>query len=258
MKGVIPDEYKDIIEKNFMLISPSGERKFGVEAFIEWNAKRGFDVSRKAKEYNDVLKKVETYKKDELISGIDKMRNTFEKVFLDEVFYLEFYSIEVFGKTKLGQMLLYSKQSQDKKLIKEVVDETKERVNRLIEKYNIDAIGFVPPSVKREVQFMKEVERRLNIGLPTVKLEKIKGEVIVPQKTLNRLSDRIENSKQIRFVSGVESKKYDTVLLIDDALGSGATLNEVARQIKKQKAATKVIGMVFTGSFSGFDVISEV
>jgi len=45
---------------------------------------------------------------------------------------------------------------------------------------------------------------------------------------------------------------------IDDALGSGATLNETAKKIKKQKLAENIIGPAITGSFSGFEVISEV
>lgn len=48
------------------------------------------------------------------------------------------------------------------------------------------------------------------------------------------------------------------VLIIDDATGSGATLNETAMQIKRNGIAKKVIGLSITGSLKGFDVISEV
>ena len=49
------------------------------------------------------------------------------------------------------------------------------------------------------------------------------------------------------------------MLLIDDAVGSGATLNETAKQIRNKKLASgKIIGLAITGSFKGFDVISEV
>ena len=48
------------------------------------------------------------------------------------------------------------------------------------------------------------------------------------------------------------------MLLIDDALGSGATLNETAQKIKSQRLAETVIGLAITGSFSGFEIISEV
>lgn len=251
-------EAKKIISENFFLISPVGKRMEGVEAFIEWSEKRGFDFNEKAKEYIEIYKRYQKYFKDGLVSGMYKMKETFEDVFLDKVYYLDFYSIEVFGKTKLGQMMLYAKQSQDKKLIRELVGEIKPKIEKLIEDSKIDAVGFIPPSIKREVQFLKEVEKGLNLSLPKIELVKVSGDVIVPQKTLNKLSDRVENSKQIKLIIGREVKKYKNVLLIDDAMGSGATLNEVARQIKMQIKPDNVIGLAITGSFSGFEVISEV
>lgn len=84
----------------------------------------------------------------------------------------------------------------------------------------------------------------------------MKTPVIVPQKTLNKLEDRIENAKRTIMVD--EEKKFKTVLLIDDALGSGATINETAKKIKNQQLAETIIGLAITGSFSGFEVISEV
>ena len=52
---------------------------------------------------------------------------------------------------------------------------------------------------------------------------------------------------------------FDNILLIDDAVGSGATLNETAAQIKRKKLCHgKIIGLAVVGSFKGFDVISEV
>ena len=49
------------------------------------------------------------------------------------------------------------------------------------------------------------------------------------------------------------------ILLIDDAVGSGATLNEIARQIKEKGIAKgKILGLAIIGSIKGFDVISEV
>ncbi len=77
-----------------------------------------------------------------------------------------------------------------------------------------------------------------------------------PQKTLTKLEDRIENAKSTIIVD--DSRKFKTLLLIDDALGSGATLNEVARKIKSQKMADTIIGLTITGSYSGFEAISEV
>ena len=252
----IDSKTKKLITENFFLITPSGERKEGVEAFIEWCQKRGEPVEKTAKEYAESLKKYAQYKKSGLIDGGYKLKRTFKNVYLDKVFYLDFYSIERFGKTKLGQLLLYAKQSQNQTLIDELVEKIKPRINSLIKKYKIEAVGFIPPTVKREVQLMKELEKRLGLSLPTISLIKVKTTVTVPQKTLNKLEDRVENAKNTIILD--DSRKYNNILLIDDALGSGATLNETAKKIKQQNLAKVIIGLAITGSFSGFEVISEV
>lgn len=77
--------------------------------------------------------------------------------------------------------------------------------------------------------------------VPELKLDKVVGEVRVPQKTLTKLQDRIQNAQATIFVT--DKRVFDTILLIDDAVGSGATFNEVARKIKKQGMAKKVIGL---------------
>ena len=46
--------------------------------------------------------------------------------------------------------------------------------------------------------------------------------------------------------------------MLDDAVGSGATLNETACKLKMKKLAAEVIGFAVIGSFKGFDVIQEV
>ena len=54
------------------------------------------------------------------------------------------------------------------------------------------------------------------------------------------------------------SFSYKNVLLIDDAVGSGSTLNQIAGKIKNKQLAQKVIGLAIVGSFKGFDVITDV
>lgn len=252
----IDSKSKKIIEENFLLITPSGERQEGLEAFIKWCQKRGENIQKTAKEYITSIKKYAKYKKGGLIDGSYKLRHTFKKVFLDKTLYLDFYSIERFGKTKLGQLLLYAKQSQNQNLINELVEKIKAQIFSVIKKNKIDAVGFIPPTVKREIQLMKEIEKKLNLTIPVISLVKIKTTVIVPQKTLNKLEDRIENAKNTIIIN--DNRKYKNLLLIDDALGSGATLNETAKKLKQQNPTCKIIGLAITGSFSGFEVISEV
>jgi len=249
-----------ILNDRFLIITPAGERKEGWEGFLYWCKRTKQPPVKTAKEYVKTLNKYDSFRKKahgNLIDGMGKMKSTFEKVYLNKLFYVDFYSIERFGKTKLGQLLLYAKQSQDRNLIKELAVSVKPQINFILKKYQIDGVGFVPPTVKREIQLMKELEKNLDLGKRKVAITKIKTEIIIPQKTLNKLDDRIENAQRTFVVS--ETGKYSNVLLIDDALGSGATINEIASQINSREICKgKIIGLTITGSFKGFDVISEV
>lgn len=248
---------KRIIDEKYLFISPSGESKYGWEGFLAWCRKTNQDSERTARDYLATLKKFDKFRKNGFIDGMPKMKNTFKEVFLDKLFYLDFYSIERFGKTKLGQLLLYAKQSQNLKLISRLIDEIRPKIVYLIGKYNIDGVLFIPPTVKREVQFMRELEKKLSLPVRTITVGKIRTEIIIPQKTLSKLEDRVDNARNTIVVE--DRKRYKNILLIDDAVGSGATINETARQIKnKGLASGRIIGLAITGSFKGFDVISEI
>lgn len=255
--GKADKQMQHFINERYLFISPAGESVAGWRGFLAWCEKTKQDPLKTAKEYIATIKKFDRFRKNNLIDGMSKMENTFKEVFLDKLFYLDFYSIERFGKTKLGQMLLYAKQSQNMILIRQLINEIRPRIISLINSYKIDGILFIPPTVKREVQFMKELEKQLSLPVRTLYVAKVKTEIIIPQKTLSKLEDRIENAKYTIIVD--DTKQYGNILLIDDAVGSGATLNETARQIKnKNLLSGKIVGLAITGSFKGFDVISEV
>lgn len=80
----------------------------------------------------------------------------------------------------------------------------------------------------------------------------------MPQKTLRKLEDRIINAKTTIIVPPNQQIDYN-ILIIDDAAGSGATLNETAKKIRTIATnKIKIIGYSIVGSYKGFDIISEV
>lgn len=255
--GASYDVSNDTIEKNFLLVTPLGERLEGMAGFSKWCHDRHYDISQKASEYTALHKKYEALKKNGLLDGMTKMQTTFgDDCQVDKAYYVDFYAWEVFGKTKLGQLLLYAKQSQDRKMIHEVAERIRPRIDQLIKRFRIDAIGYIPPTVKRTIQLMNVLEKSIPVPVPEIRLEKVTGEIRVPQKTLSKLKDRIENARATLLVT--EKRTFEAILLIDDAIGSGATFNEVTRKLKHQGVAKKVICLAITGSLKGFDVISEV
>jgi len=256
-KKLLDTKIEAFIEKNYLYISPLGETHKGVDGFQKWCEARNQNFQKQAEDYVKLSNAINNLRKSGLLNGTAKMVGTFEQCYLDQVFYLDFYSIERFGKTKLGQMLLYAKQSQNKAMIRELVAEIKPQIDRLVKEKKIDAVGFIPPTVKREVQFMKELRKDLGLSVTNFAIEKVDTPIKIPQKTLSKLEDRIINASNTLIVT--EKRKFKNILLIDDAVGSGATLNQVARKIREQALVTgKIIGLAITGSYKGFDVISEV
>ncbi len=251
-----PARTAEFIQENYLYISPLGAVRPGVEGFLEWCESRKQSPKKTAEDYVKTLKEYQAYKKSGLIDGLPKAKCTFDKVYLSRLFYLDFYSIERFGKTELGQLLLYAKQSQNKRFIRDLGLQIKSKIQQLVETFEIDAVCFVPPTVKRQVQLMTELERQLRLDLPSVSIVKVSNAIAIPQKTLSKLADRVENARRTIVVD--EKRTYKKILLIDDAVGSGATLNETAKQLKEKGIAQKIIGLALVGSFKGFEVISEV
>jgi hypoxanthine phosphoribosyltransferase len=108
------------------------------------------------------------------------------------------------------------------------------------------------------VQFLDVLRSNLNLKIPELVAMKVMGSTRIAQKTLRRLEDRIINAKQTIAVNPRQLIDSN-VLIIDDAAGSGATLNEIAKKVKNiSSKKIKVIGYSVVGSFKGFDVISEV
>lgn len=257
---VLEDERQtDFLKLHFLLVTETGELKEGAEGFELWCKQRSLPFQKTVDEFISTCSRYLKYQNENgFIDGMEKLRSTkgYSQIYLDELFYLDFYAIERFGKTKLGTILHYAKQGQSKFLMKRLVDEIGNRLSKLCEILKVDAVLFVPPTIRREVQLMKFIQTHSNLSLPVVQIKKISGIIPVPQKSLTKLEERILNAQNTFSIT--ETGKFNHVLLIDDAVGSGATVNEIAGKIKQKSIAKKVSALAITGSFKGFDVITDV
>ncbi len=253
--AIFTKDVSGALENNFYNITPSGEELVGKLGFVSWCMERGFDLQKKSQEFFKTMEKYRKIRKNDLIDATNKLKKVF-KDGADKLFYYDFYSLEVFGKTKTGQKLLYAKQSEDKRLMKEIAEQIRPSLIKLIKSQSVDAVAYVPPTVPRKLQFMKVLARELKLDLPEIKILKVSSKIRVPQKTLKKLSDRIENADKTFVVE--KHSSFKKILLIDDAVGSGASINQIAQKIKERGIAKEVIGFAVTGSLNDFDVISEV
>lgn len=259
----LPKNVRDTISENFITISPSGNINEGIWAFANWciDSKRNLDITKSALEYIRIFQEYEILKDKngfiKITSKINKKGNT--ENYLDEIFSLDYYALPQFGKTRLAAQLFYAKQSSDKEYIDKILLEVTPKIQKLIEVTKVDAIGFIPPSIPRKVQFMKELQKRIITNLPIIRIEKlpkVHGKLIVQQKSLKSTNERIENARETIFINS--NQRYSKILLIDDFIASGSTLNEVSKKLKDSKQASNIIGFGIASSIKGFEVINEV
>lgn len=251
-----------LLDKYFAYVDPTGEFTTGISGFRTWLknvSKSEQEISLLARYIKDREDVNSLFSPQGWIDATQNISRTFDpEMCLDGVYYQDFYSLPTFGKTRLGFLMLYAKQSENRELIWQTADESREVIDQLIHILDINAVGFLPHSILRKVQFLKEFAKRLNLSQPVVTMSKAyPGKIRVAQKTLGKLEERIRNAKETIFVDKIDAR-YNNVLLIDDAVGSAATLNETAKKIKQMGIAKKVYGFAVVGSLKGFEVIREV
>lgn len=76
-----------------------------------------------------------------------------------------------------------------------MMDVIAKRITDFIKYSKADAIGFVPPTIRREVQLMKFIQNNLRVSLPVIDIKKVSGIIPVPQKSLSKLEERIRNAE---------------------------------------------------------------
>lgn len=256
--GVKSNLHSKIIEENFSLITATGQEISGMNGFLKWCVDRKLNTENMITKYQEQFDSYGKFFKHGFIDASEKMHSSFgEKSFLDKLFYLDFYSYPIFGRTKISNWLFYGKTLQQLELMNRVIDTEKNKIYNLILEQKIDAVLFVPPTVPRKIQFMKVLEDSLNLNIPKIKIVKVKTPIIIQQKSLKDLRERVENA-QNSLVVETRNTNYQRILIIDDFTGSGATLNVIAEKCKKQNVAIKVFGLTITGSINGFEIIREV
>ena len=256
---IFTDSDRKYLQDHWLQVTPTGDLLAGTDAFIYWCNQRKEPVGKTFAEYRKTRVKYDAYfKADGTINGIEKLAGTkgYDKIWLDDLHYLDFYAIERFGKTRLGTMLHYAKQGQSLPLMRSMLEEIGPRIYDFARNHQVDAVGFIPPTVRREVQLMKVMAGGLKLPLPVINIKKLSGLIPVPQKSLPKLQERIDNASSSFAI--IENRSFKHVLLIDDAVGSGATLNQVAEKVKNKQVAQRVSGLAIVGSFKGFDVITDV
>ena len=252
---------REVLDKYYAYVSPEGELVEGEQGFWRWlvETRQTSQGQTLVKRFVEQRLMANRLLRQGWIVATGKLKDTFDKSLVDELVYGDFYSLPQFGRTKLGQLVLHAKSAEQVGLMERVVGDQASVIGRIIEEYKIQQVAFVPHSLPRKRPFLKEVERMLQLSLPRVELIKAyTGEVLVAQKSLSKLSQRVINARETILIKDrSQVLAGGRVLVIDDAVGSGATMQEVAEKLKRA-GAEMVVGYAVVGSMKGFEVIREV
>lgn len=93
------------------------------------------------------------------INAFPRFQKQFDKTYVDGLWLIDAYTLKEFGKSKLGNLAFYAKQSQSLNLTKQVIELTKQKIHAFVKKHKIDSFCFAPPSLRRTPQFMDELQK---------------------------------------------------------------------------------------------------
>lgn len=251
-----------ILNDTFLSITPDGKLLYGVKGFEYWMGHYQSDKEphKIADQYKTVIVNQNLMRnKLGVFDASQKLINTFGTTPISHLFLADMYSYPIFGRTKLAKLVMYSKQVGERSLIDEIVIISRPLIQKVIDKYHLEAVCFVPPTVPRPVQFMELLEKRLRLELPNIEVVKVvPGDIPIPQKTLSTLEERISNARDSFFLR-ISNVPYSKILLVDDVVGSGASFQEVAMKIKKINPKTsEIIAFGLVGNPKGYEVVREI
>lgn len=259
MIPALNEKQNQFLEEQCIIITHAGKLLRGIEALTYFCQEKDLPFERTYVELNSNFYALEKYyDKKGKINATEKLLNTkaFDKVWPDNLYYFTFDTILPLGRTPWATLLHYAKQGQSTFLMNIIIEEVKERIHSFIKDQKADAVAFVPPSIGREIQFMKFLKNNLNLSLPLIEIKKINGLIPLPQHSVLRIENKIRNADNTYVVS--ETRHFKHVIVIDDLVDSGATLNQIAGKIKLKGIAAEVTGLALVGSLEGFDVVSEL
>ena len=241
----------------------------GTDGFVAWaeNNLKKYPLYEKVIRYERYIQMTEKLKKKQPVFFLnDKMEKLLKETggqrYLQETAAAFPYALPDFGRTKETILLGIAKDGSErgKKFAEQLVNAFIPTLVEYISWRNIDAVAFVPPSARRRIQIMKILTDRLTAQLPDVPVILIKKkhkEIIIQQKHLSTARERIRNADATFTVPPTE-KRCNRLLLIDDMVGSGATLNSVAKKITEQGIAKEIYGIAMIGDEKGFSAVKKM
>ena len=254
----------DVIEDSFVFQDSLGELHTGMDGFRLWSERGLKNVSFEDKivRYADRITTMESNKRDgvfDLTGKLQKIIAVGEKKHLERMVCLSLRTVRDFSRTKMGVYIDVVKNFYRKEVVEELLDHAVPLIIAYAKKQKVNAVGFIPPTRKRDHQIMTLLQKRFQKGplrVAILPIQKIRTNGVArEQKTIRDLKDRIYNADHTFSLSPYTyPHNYKRILLVDDLIGSGSTLNQVAKLLKERGFEGQVFGLGIVGDELGYSV----
>ena len=232
--------------------------------FIAWCTKRNINPKDAAQRYISVINNIQSMKNNCWVINVTQQFTIWlqqkhkQKMYLDTMFYCDRYNYDEFGRWPLAEMTFYAKQSQNLKLIHKCLDMIINQIECIVHHHRIDAIAITPPSINRHYQLLSILQKKISyLNIPFVDMYKYyPNKIAIAQKTL-KWAQRFINA--LHSIQIQTTTHYENILLIDDFVWSGATMNISAMKLKDKWIAKNIIWLSMVGNIDmSFDIINEI
>ena len=253
----------DIVNEYFVFQDSLGKLHYGMDGFHLWseNSLKKMTFEEKVALYNERISTAEANKKGfffDMTDKLQKVKSVGEGVYLSEMACLALRTVQDFGRTRMGVYMDVVKSAGTPKILDAVLDFSVPLIIAYAKECQVNAVGFIPPTRRRPKQIMTLLEKQFHKGsfrAAVIDIEKIRGDIPREQKTIRELRDRIHNANHTFRVSPYSHvHNYKRILLVDDFIGSGTTLNQVAKLLKDRGFTGEVFGLGIVGEERGYSV----
>ena len=252
-----------VVQDSFIYRGVSGDLLFGTDGLRRWSEGRfeGKKFADIVYLYEDSFMAYQRKKEDELFFTMDaSLKIPSSDIVFDTLRCLDLYTLRIGGETKRTKeavLLEVAKGSGNPAKIKDLVHDyivsSVKKINVVVGKEGVDGVAFIPPTAIRKVQIMRLLQTEFvnhNChGADDVGIRRDFSDSNLlrqEQKHVASVKNRIINARNTYKVVR-SGKSYKKLLLVDDLVGSGATVNEVARKFKESGVAEEVHCLCLVG-----------
>ena len=200
--------------------------------------------------------------KTKLISLIEEYKECGENIYLDNLYFKYIYKIDKYNAEESRDLLSIKWFQDEEKMLLFYNNIFDIDFLNFITRKNIDLICVIPNNIVRKISFNHFIFEKLkkdfkNINIFEIKLNEYKWREA--QKSIMWwLCNRIKNAEKL-FTLEQNYWNAKNILLIDDVFWSGATMNTVAKKLKKQNSEVNIIWFSLLWSYrKWFDIINEI